>query len=320
MKVLPKVMPCLRPAREPPTKRMPSGILLLDKPRGLSSNAALQRVRCLFDREKAGHVGSLDPLATGMLPICLGEATKVAGDVLDGRKCYRFTVALGAKTATGDTEGELVATAAVPALERAGVEAVLVRFQGSQQQVPPMYSAIKQGGQPLYRLARAGVTVERAARDVELFALTLTAVSPAALDLEVLCSKGTYVRVLAEDIAVALGTCGHVTQLRRLYVEPFASEPMHTLESLTEARSAGGPALLPADRAVLHLPAVTLSAVSAERLRHGQRVAAEVPPYSTRVRLYELSGEFLGLGTADGAGGVQPRRLLKGSGSPVSAA
>lgn len=298
---------------------MPSGILLLDKPLGLSSNAALQRVRTLYDREKAGHVGSLDPLATGMLPICLGEATKVAGDVLDGRKCYRFSVALGERTATGDTEGEVIATAAVPKLSHGAVEAVLSRFHGLQRQVPPMYSAIKQGGQPLYRLARAGVTVERAARDIEIFALTLSAVSSASLDLEVLCTKGTYVRVLAEDVAAALGTCGHVTQLRRVYVEPFASEPMHTLEALTEARAAGpGPALLPADSALMHLPAVTLSAVSAERLRHGQRVAADVPPLSTRVRLYEDSGEFLGIGTADGSGGVQPRRLLKAAGSAIS--
>jgi tRNA pseudouridine55 synthase len=297
---------------------MPSGILLLDKPRGLSSNAALQRVRSLYNREKAGHVGSLDPLATGMLPICLGEATKVAADVLDGRKCYRFTVALGARTATGDTEGEVIATAAVPAFTPGELAALLDRFHGPQTQVPPMYSAIKRGGQPLYRLARAGVTVERAARGVELFALSVIALSPATLDLEVLCSKGTYVRVLAEDIAAALGTCGHVTQLRRLYVEPFAAEPMHTLESLIEARAAGGPALLPSDAALMHLPAVIVSTVAAERLRHGQRVAADAPPHSTRVRLYAACGEFLGLGAADGSGGVQPRRLLKAAGSPVS--
>jgi tRNA pseudouridine55 synthase len=299
---------------------MPSGILLLDKPRGLSSNAALQRVRSLYNREKAGHVGSLDPLATGMLPICLGEATKVAADVLDGRKCNRFTVALGARTATADTEGEVIATAAVPAFTPGELAAVLARFHGPQTQVPPMYSAIKRGGQPLYRLARAGVTVERAARDIEFFALCVISVSDAALDLEVLCSKGTYVRVLAEDIAAALGTCGHVTQLRRLYVEPFASEPMHTLESLIEARGAGsGPSLLPADAALMHLPAVILSAVAAERLRHGQRVAADVPVQSTRVRLYESSGEFLGLGATDGTGGVQPRRLLRAAASPLSA-
>jgi tRNA pseudouridine55 synthase len=291
---------------------MPSGILLLDKPRGLSSNAALQRVRSLYDREKAGHVGSLDPLATGMLPICLGEATKVAGEVLNGRKCYRFTVALGERTATGDTEGEVIATAAVPTLARGEVEGTLTRFLGRQQQVPPMYSAIKRDGQPLYRLARAGVTVERAARDIELFALSVQDLAPDFIDLEVLCSKGTYVRVLAEDIAAALGTCGHVTELRRVYVEPFAAEPMHTLESLTEARGVGvGPVLLAADRALLHLPAVLLSAAEAQRLRHGQRVAVqEVAPPGAHVRLYDSSGEFLGLGTADGSGGVQPRRLL----------
>src|ERR1700674_200738 len=176
---------------------MPSGILLLDKPRGLSSNAALQRVRSLYNREKAGHVGSLDPLATGMLPICLGEATKVAADGLDGRKCYRFTVALGARTATGDTEGEGIATAAVPAFTPGDLAAVLAGSHGPQAQVPPMYSALKRDGQPLYRLARAGVTVERAARDIELFALSVISLSQTSLDLELLCSKGTYVRVLA---------------------------------------------------------------------------------------------------------------------------
>src|SRR5215469_7792546 len=215
---------------------MPSGILLLDKPHGLSSNAALQRVRALYGREKAGHVGSLDPLATGMLPLCLGEATKIAGDLLAGRKCYRFSIGLGAATTTGDVEGEVVASAPVPPLAPAAVESVLARFRGPQQQVPPMYSAIKQSGQPLYRLARRGVSVPRAARAIEVFELVLREGEPGVLELETLCSKGTYVRVLAADIAASLGTCGHVTALRRLYVEPFASQPMHTLESLAAAR------------------------------------------------------------------------------------
>src|SRR3984885_10077069 len=147
---------------------MPSGILLLDKPAGISSNAALQRVRRLFGRVKGGHVGSLDPLATGMLPICLGEATKVAGEILAGRKCYRFTVSLGSSTTTGDAEGTQLATAPVPALQAAAVSAVLQRFLGGSEQVPPMYSALKRAGQPLYRLARAGVSVERAPRRIEL--------------------------------------------------------------------------------------------------------------------------------------------------------
>lgn len=290
---------------------MPSGILLLDKPRGLSSNAALQRVRSLYDREKAGHVGSLDPLATGMLPICLGEATKIAGEVLNGRKCYRFTVTLGAQTATGDAEGEVIATAAVPALARGELEATLGRFLGRQQQVPPMYSAIKRDGQPLYRLARAGVTVERAARDVELFALSVHELAHERLDLEVLCSKGTYVRVLAEDIAAALGTCGHVSQLRRLYVEPFEREPMHTLESLA---GLGGrevcSVLLPADWPLGNLPAVHLAAGETQRVLKGQRVMVQVPGSPVRVRLYDETARFLGIGAADEAGGVQPRRLL----------
>ena len=159
---------------------MPSGILLLDKPLGLSSNAVLQRVRALLLRQKAGHVGSLDPLATGMLPICLGEATKIAGQILAGRKRYRFTVALGSGTTTGDVEGAVTTTAPVPTLERAGLEAVLARFRGPQTQTPPMYSALKRAGQPLYKLARAGVTVARAARDIELFELALLALGPAS--------------------------------------------------------------------------------------------------------------------------------------------
>jgi tRNA pseudouridine55 synthase len=292
---------------------VPHGILLLDKPQGLSSNAALQRVRALYAREKAGHVGSLDPLATGMLPICLGEATKVAGDLVGGRKCYRFTVTLGAATATGDAAGAVTATAAVPALSQVAIEAMLRSFLGPQQQVPPMYSALKQAGEPLYRLARAGRTVERPSRRIELFSLALAgAPGAASLELETLCSKGTYVRVLAEDIARALGTCGHVTALRRLYVEPFAAAPMLTLDELsTHAAARTLPPLLPPDWALGHLPAVHLTGASSQRLLHGERVAADLPGGAARVRLYDESGEFLGLGEADGSGGVQPRRLLR---------
>jgi tRNA pseudouridine55 synthase len=290
---------------------MPSGILLLDKPRGLSSNAALQRVRRLFGREKAGHVGSLDPLATGMLPICLGEATKVAGEILAGRKCYRFTVALGVRTETADAEGAVLARAPVAALEPAQVGSVLERFLGQAQQVPPMYSALKHAGQPLYRLARAGVTVARAPRTIEISSLRLLALTSARLELEVLCSKGTYVRVLAEDIAAALGTLGHVSALRREYVEPFDAQPMHTLESL-EARCADGEALelLAIDAPLGHLPAVPLEPAGARRLCQGQAVPAPDAPPGTRVRLYD-GKTFLGIGATDAAGAVHPRRLLR---------
>ena len=288
-----------------------SGILLLDKPRGLSSNGALQRVRALFGREKAGHVGSLDPLATGMLPICLGEATKVAGEILEGRKCYRFTVTLGARTTTGDAEGMVSERAAIPALERSHVEAVLARFVGPSQQVPPMYSAIKRAGQPLYRLARAGVTVERAPRPIEVSQLRLLTLAPETLALEVLCSKGTYVRVLAEDIATALATLGHVSVLRREYVEPFQGETMRTLESLAETHARGEESsLLSVDWPLGHLPAVHLEPDEARRVCHGQPVRVADAPRTRRVRLYGDQG-FLGIGASDADGVVYPRRLLR---------
>ena len=289
---------------------MPSGILLLDKPRGLSSNAALQRVRGLFAREKAGHVGSLDPLATGMLLLCLGEATKVAGEILAGRKCYRFTLALGARTATGDAEGEVTQRAAVRVLARAEVAAVLERFLGSGTQVPPMYSALKRDGQPLYRLARAGVTVERPARSIEISQLCLLEVAHSALELEVLCSKGTYVRVLGEDIAIALGTLGHLSALRRVYVEPFAASPMYTLDALNalgpEQRSA---LLMPIDAPLQHLQALHLEPDAVRRVCHGQAVALAGVQCGVRVRLYDGS-RFLGIGESDAAGTVHPRRLI----------
>ncbi|HYL00010.1 MAG TPA: tRNA pseudouridine(55) synthase TruB [Steroidobacteraceae bacterium] len=297
---------------------MPSGILLLDKPLGLSSNGALQRVRRLLAGEKAGHAGSLDPLATGMLPICLGEATKIAGDIVAGAKRYRFTIALGRRTATADAEGEVTEEAAVPALTRAGVEPVLAGFLGPRTQVPPMYSALKQGGAPLYRLARAGLSVERAARSIELYELVALALGARSLELETRCSKGTYVRVLAEEIAAALGTVGHVSALRRLSVEPFGSEPMQTLESLERTCASGGAVpLLPADYPLRHLPAVELTAQNAARLRKGQTVPAALPAAAdaaegeaARVRLYDAAGKFLGIGIAAGPQAVRPRRLL----------
>jgi tRNA pseudouridine55 synthase len=297
------------------------GILLLDKPLGLSSNAALQRVRRLLGADKAGHVGSLDPLATGMLPICLGEATKIAGDILSGRKRYRFTIALGTRTATGDVEGAVVETLPVPPIDADLLEAALARFRGQTTQIPPMYSALKRDGQPLYKLARAGVEVERAPRTIQLDELIGVGESPlktatepnagAHLELEALCSKGTYIRVLAEDIARALGTCGHVARLRRLFVEPFERKPMQSLEDVTARAERGEPpSLIEADQAIPHLPAIPLSAAATARVLHGQSAAvpAEVAP--GRVRLYDASGCFFGIGEADGFGVVQPKRLF----------
>lgn len=296
---------------------MLTGILLLDKPLGLSSNSALQRVKRLLRAEKAGHVGSLDPLATGMLPICLGEATKIAGDILSGRKRYLFTIALGNRTATGDLEGAIVETLPVPAFDRATLDAVLSRFQGRQMQVPPMYSAIKRDGQPLYKLARAGVEVERAPREIGIFGFEVRAFDGASIRLEVSCSKGTYVRTLAEDIARALDTCGHVALLRRLHVEPFEGEPMVTLEDVTAAAEAGRlPPLLGADRGVPHLPEVRLGAPAVQRVTHGQATAVPAETAPGRVRLYDEQGRFFGIGEADGFGSVQPRRLFVASSTP----
>jgi tRNA pseudouridine55 synthase len=288
----------------------PTGILLLDKPEGLSSNAALQRVKHLLGASKAGHVGSLDPLATGMLPICLGEATKVAGEIVGGRKRYVFEVLLGSRTDTGDREGEVIETAPVPALDSADIEQALARFRGPLLQVPPMYSAIKRAGQPLYRLARQGVTVPRAARAIEISELTLLHLAGATLELETLCSKGTYVRVLAEDIAGALGTCGHVTALRRLWVEPFAAQPMQTLEMLAAAQAREElPPLLAIDWPLQHLPRLDLDAEAAQGLLHGRKVSTRAPS-ATRVRIYHSDGRLIALGEVDAAGVLQPRRLI----------
>jgi tRNA pseudouridine55 synthase len=288
-----------------------TGILLLDKPLGLSSNSALQRVKRLLKAEKAGHVGSLDPLATGMLPICLGEATKVAGDILSGRKRYLFTITLGTRTATGDTEGAVVETLPVPPIDRAILDAVLARFLGPQTQIPPMYSAIKRDGQPLYKLARAGVEVERAPRSIEIFELTVRELTPQSVQLETSCSKGTYIRTLAEDIARALGTCGHVGLLRRLWVEPFEGETMLTLDIVSGFAERGElPPMLAADRGIPHLAEVRLGAAATARVLHGQAasVLPEVAP--GRVRLYDDRGHFFGIGEADGFGSVQPKRLF----------
>jgi tRNA pseudouridine55 synthase len=290
---------------------VPNGILLLDKPLGLSSNAALQRVKGLLGARKAGHVGSLDPLATGMLPLVLEEATKFAGEIISQRKCYRFVLALGARTRTGDTEGEVVESAPVPELSAAAVDAVFADFLGATSQIPPMFSALKRDGQPLYALARAGIEVERAPRPIEILKLVLLSLEPRALEAEVICSKGTYIRTLGEDVARRLGTCGHLAGLRRLYVEPFGGEPMETLETIGEALKAGRwPKLLPADAALEGLPAANLTAEEARRLYHGQALLKSGLEPCGAVRVYGGAGEFIGLGKVVEPGVLQPRRLV----------
>jgi tRNA pseudouridine55 synthase len=286
-----------------------AGVLLLDKPVGLSSNAALQRVRRLAGGIKAGHTGSLDPLASGMLPICLGEATKLAGEMLSRGKCYRFGVQLGERSETGDAEGAIIERRAVPPLTALAVSAALVQFQGEQQQTPPMYSALKRAGEPLYRLARQGISVEREPRTVSIQALELLELADGRLELRVLCSKGTYVRVLAEDIARSLGTCGRLFQLRREFVEPFRGEAMASLADLAATENVAQWPILPADRAVSHLPALQLDLTSVKALVHGKTLTmTALQPGACR--LYDPDGRFVGLGEADAAHILRVRRLF----------
>lgn len=291
------------------------GVLLLDKPLGMSSTAAGQRVRRLLRIDKVGHVGSLDPLASGMLPLCLGEATKLAGEILEGDKVYRFTVSLGAATSTGDREGEIIETRPVPTLDAEQIERVLKTFLGESLQVPPMYSAIKQDGQPLYRLARAGKTVERQPRPIRIERLELVAQpEPHTLDCRVTCGKGTYVRVLAEDIARQLGTVGHVSLLRRERVAPFEPAQMVDLATVEECARQGVPlTLVGLSEAVAHLPLVRLDESGARRIGQGQEVV--VPglafPMDQILRLEDASARFLGLGRVAGVGRIAAKRLVR---------
>lgn len=283
------------------------GILLLDKPLGMSSNTAVQRVRHAFGRVKAGHTGSLDPLASGMLPVCLGEATKVAGYLLEGDKEYEFTACFGARRSTGDLEGEIVEEREVPADLGAALAAVLPAFHGSISQIPPMYSALKRDGQPLYRLARQGIEVERPARQIVIHSLELLSAGGDSARLRVRCSKGTYVRTLAEDLARAIGSCAHLAALRRTSVAPFPGAAMVTLERL-DSGTAGVPLLAP-DAALVHLQPVELDAECTRRLRLGQTVLFAGTPQPGLARVYGADCQFLGIGQS--GTGDSGRPILK---------
>jgi len=293
-----------------------SGILLLDKPAGLTSNAALQRVKHLFRAAKAGHTGSLDPLATGLLPLCFGMATKFSTFLLDADKRYRVGVRLGETTTTADAEGELVATAPTDGVSEARLADVLEQFRGPIEQTPPMYSAVKHQGERLYKLARKGIEVEREARAVTIFALELRAFEPPDFEIDVHCSKGTYVRSLAEDIGNRLGCGGHVTALRRTGVGPYQDTDgtFVTLDKLERAAEEGSASLdallLPLDSALGHWPAVRLSEDAAFYLRQGQPVLVPRAPLDGLVRLYDPSGRFIGVGEMLDDGKVQPKRLF----------
>jgi tRNA pseudouridine55 synthase len=294
-----------------------NGILLLDKPSGITSNAALQQVKRLYFARKAGHTGSLDPLASGVLPICMGEATKVSAFLLDADKRYRVRCQLGVRTATGDAEGEIVASRAVDRYSRAQLESVLDQFRGSIEQIPPMYSALKHQGQRLYKLARQGVEVERQPRPVEIYALLLTGQGDDWIDIDVHCSKGTYVRTLVEDIGERLGCGAHVSELRRTGVGPYDETGLVTITTLEELKQSDLAAmdglLLPIESALTQWPGVELSNDAAFYLQQGQPVLVPRAPTSGWVRLYERDHTFLGMGEILDDGRVAPRRLMKGA-------
>lgn len=302
--------------------RLIDGILILDKPLGLSSNRALQTAKHLYVAAKAGHTGSLDPLATGVLPLCFGEATKFSQYLLDADKAYESTFVLGTTTASGDAEGEVLATADASGVTEADVLAALDNFRGEIEQIPSMFSAIKQNGQPLYKLARQGVEVERKSRRVIIKHLELRAFREAndsdgapEIDVYLECTKGTYVRSIAEDLGKVLGCGAFVSALRRTKAGPFGLENSVTLEALEALKSSEkvpemDALLLPADTAVLALPLVELVESSGFYLRQGQPVLVPNAPVSGIVRLALQTGEFLGVGEILDDGRVAPRRLV----------
>ena len=287
-----------------------NGVLLLDKPVGLTSNRALQMARRLMSAQKAGHTGTLDPLASGLLPLMFGEATKFSADLLDADKSYRATVQLGVTTTTGDAEGELLERRPVR-IEPGAIDEVLARFTGAIEQVPPMHSALKRDGRPLYELARAGVEVERAARRVQVHGLRLVGRAGDTLVVDVDCSKGTYVRVLAEDIGEALGCGAHLAALRRTAVGPLTlagAVELAALEGMDiEARRAR---LRPVDELLGTLPEVNLDGALTQRFRQGQRLAIEAQPRGGRVRVYGADNTLLGTATINEWGVVGPERLI----------
>jgi tRNA pseudouridine55 synthase len=306
-----------------------NGILLLDKPLGLSSNQALQRVKYLFNAAKAGHTGSLDPEATGMLPLCFGYATRVSGLLLDADKTYRVTGRLGIRTETGDMEGAIVEQLPVPALTTDQMHAYIAPFRGLVQQTPPMYSALKVAGKRLYELARAGETVERQPRAITFYRIDLLHFDGAFFELRVHSSKGAYIRTLIEDIGTAIGCGAVVTQLRRIGVGPWLVESpaldaplldepqprLWTLEDLTELvkadeESAINRVILPTDSALASYPVVTLDADSAFHIRHGHPVFVANAPQTGWFCIYGPDDLFLGMGEVLDDGRVAPRRLF----------
>ena len=305
-------------------KSIVSGVLLIDKPQGMTSQQVVSKVKYLLksdvhDSKKAGHTGTLDPMATGLLPICLGEATKFSHYQLDAIKSYHAIIKLGEQTDTGDAEGEIIATSPVPHVTQAMLQSVTEQFLGEIMQVPPMYSALKKDGKKLYELAREGIEVERAARPLTIYELSLTPLSDQQLQLNVTCSKGTYVRVLCEDIAKALGTLGHLTALRRIQTGDFEiadAIPLADFAALDFASRFDK--LLAVDACVHSLPSLVLEDSQSKRIRQGQRLNVKATMLTQQLnltanqtfRLFDDQQQFLGTGLLEPNGRLQPMKLV----------
>lgn len=296
------------------SRRKVDGLLLLDKPSGITSNAALQKLKWLYGAFKAGHTGSLDPLASGMLPLCFGEATKFSGYLLGADKTYLVRARFGARTDTADADGVIVETTDTLIADEAALRQALGELTGPILQVPPMYSALKHQGQRLYQLARAGQEVERAARPVEIYSFGIEAFDPVSPFLRVHCSKGTYIRVLIEDLAAILGSLAHVIELRRISVGSFAESGMVTIEQCASAAEAGTEALdallRPIDEVAGQWPSISFGTREVQFLQCGGEVRAPVGMTAGMVRLYTGPGRFFGMGEVVGDGRLLPRRLL----------
>lgn len=309
---------------QPKTKSIVSGVLLIDKPQGMTSQQVVSKVKYLLksdvhDSKKAGHTGTLDPMATGLLPICLGEATKFSHYQLDAVKSYKAIIKLGEQTDTGDAEGEIITTIPVPHVTQAMLQSVTEQFLGEIMQVPPMYSALKKDGKKLYELAREGIEVERAARPLTIYQLSLTPLSAQQLQLTVTCSKGTYVRVLAEDIAKALGTVGHLTALRRIQTGDFEIANAITLADFAALDVAARfDKLLAVDACVHSLPSLVLDDNQSKRIRQGQRLNVKTTmltqqlnlTFNQTFRLFDDHEQFLGTGLLEPNGRLQPMKLV----------
>ena len=270
-------------------------ILLLDKPEGLSSNHALQRVKRLFDAQKAGHTGALDPIATGVLPICFGHATKASTFMLVSDKSYQAKIHLGETRTTGDREGETLDTVDISSLTVEQIQSVLAEFVGEQMQVPPMYSALKKDGKPLYEYARQGIEIERDARPITIYSLEFVSYEAPYLIIDVACSKGTYIRTLAEDIGSKLGVGAFIEDLRRTSVAGFEGDKIYTLDEL-EAMESKDDVLLPVDAALQDVPKIKLNTKESHKVRNGQVLDLGDYPSEDLIRMYDVDDQFIGVG------------------------